>query len=156
MAYYTNVIQADETLKYLGKPHWIIYKTSIFFAVLAALFGTLDALGYNQFTDRIPVFSAIWIVFLAGAVLLFLPSWYRRMTTEIVITDKRIICKSGWISRRTEEMNISKVETVDVNQSVLGRLLGYGDVLVKGTGASLEPVYRVSRPIELRNAITVG
>ena len=64
--------------------------------------------------------------------------------------------KTGWISVRTEEMNISKVETVDVNQSVIGRILGYGDVLVKGTGASLEPVYRVSGPIALRNAITVG
>lgn len=156
MAYYTKVIQADEHLKYLGKPHWIVYKTSICFALVAALCGTLDALGYNQFTDRIPVFTAVWIAFLVGAVVLFLPPWFRRMNTEIVVTDKRIICKRGWISRHTEEMNISKVETVDVNQSIVGRILGYGDVLVKGTGASLEPIYCVSGPIELRNAITVG
>jgi uncharacterized membrane protein YdbT with pleckstrin-like domain len=156
MAYYTKVIQAGEDVRYHGKLHWIIYKVSICFGVLAALFGILDALGYNQFTDRLPVFSAAWIVFLLLAIVSFIPAWYHRATTEIVVTDKRIICKSGWISLRTEEMNISKVETVDVNQSVLGRILGYGDVLVKGTGASLEPVYRVSRPIELRNAITVG
>jgi uncharacterized membrane protein YdbT with pleckstrin-like domain len=156
LAYYTKVIQAGEDVKFLGKLHWIIYKMPIFFGLLAILFGILDALGYNKLTDQIPVFSAFWIIFLCIAIVSFLRPWYRRTTTEIVVTDRRIICKRGWISRHTEEMNISKIETVDIKQSMLGRILGYGDILVIGTGASLEPVYGVSRPIELRNKITAG
>lgn len=91
MAYYTKVIQAGEDVKYLGKPHWIIYKAPICFGLLAALFGVLAVLGYDQFTDRTPAFSALWIVFLLLAIVSFLPAWYRRATTEIVVTDKRII-----------------------------------------------------------------
>ena len=53
-------------------------------------------------------------------------------------------------------MNISKVDTVDVEQSVLGRMLNYGTVLVRGTGESLEPLRHVASPLALRNAITVG
>jgi hypothetical protein len=53
-------------------------------------------------------------------------------------------------------MNVSKVETVDVQQGVLGRMLGFGTVLVRGTGAGLEPLRRIAEPIALRNSIAAG
>ena len=77
-------------------------------------------------------------------------------TTEIVVTDKRIIHKIGWIARHTEEMNITKVETVDVNQGIAGRIFGFGAVLIKGIGGSWEPLRHIALPLELRNAIIVG
>lgn len=89
-------------------------------------------------------------------ILFFVKAWFRRVTTEIVVTDKRIIYKRGWIARRTVEMNITKVETVDVRQSVMGRLLGFGTVLIRGTGSSWEPLTWVASPLTLRNAIVVG
>jgi uncharacterized membrane protein YdbT with pleckstrin-like domain len=88
--------------------------------------------------------------------LVFLGAWIRRKGTEIVVTDRRVIYKRGFIARRTVEMNISKVETVDVEQSIAGRLLGYGTVLIRGTGESLEPLRHVEAPLTIRNAITVG
>jgi uncharacterized membrane protein YdbT with pleckstrin-like domain len=95
-------------------------------------------------------------ILLLLSVMSFLPSWFRRVTTEIVVTDKRIIHKVGWIARRTEEMNMTKVETVDVRQGIVGRIFGFGTVLIIGIGASWEPLVFMASPLELRNAIMVG
>jgi membrane protein YdbS with pleckstrin-like domain len=98
----------------------------------------------------------ILLILLLLSVMSFIPPWFRRATTEIVVTDKRIIHKVGWIASRTEEMNMTKVETVDVRQGVGGRMLGFDTVLIIGIGSSWEPLAFVSSPLELRNAIMVG
>jgi uncharacterized membrane protein YdbT with pleckstrin-like domain len=95
-------------------------------------------------------------ILLVLALLSFLRAWFIRVTTEIVVTDKRIIHKIGFIARRTEEINITKVETVDVTQDITGRIFGFGTVLIRGIGGSWEPLRRVSSPLQLRNAIIVG
>src|SRR5437016_10658066 len=74
----------------------------------------------------------------------------RRATTELVLTDRRIIAKRGFIRRDTVEMNLGKVESLHVNQGLLGRMLDYGDVTVVGTGSSLEPLRGIAGPLELR------
>ena len=89
-------------------------------------------------------------------VISFLHPWFVRTTTEIVVTDKRIIHKVGWIARQTKEMNMTKVETVEVEQGFVGRILGFGTVLIIGIGASWEPLVYVASPLELRNAIMIG
>ena len=76
-----------------------------------------------------------------------------RWTTEIAVTDRRVIYKRGFINRHTIEMNMDKVASVDVDQSVPGRLLNYGTVTVQGTGMSFEPLRRIKSPLSLRNAI---
>jgi uncharacterized membrane protein YdbT with pleckstrin-like domain len=79
--------------------------------------------------------------------------WFDNSTTELAVTNKRVIYKTGWISRRTFEMNVAKVESVGVMQPLFGRLLGYGTILVKGTGQSIEPLRAVIAPLTVRNAI---
>ena len=97
---------------------------------------------------------------LAGAVLLLViglavivSALIRRQTTELALTDRRIIMKRGLIARDTVEMNLGKVESLHVNQGLLGRILDYGDVTVVGTGASLEPLRGIADPIELRKKL---
>jgi LPXTG-motif cell wall-anchored protein len=92
------------------------------------------------------------ITMLAGLLILLVAA-IRRNTTELVLTNRRIITKRGLISRDTVEMNLSKVESLHVNQSLMGRLLDYGDVSVVGTGASLEPLRGIGRPLELRKRL---
>lgn len=150
MAYYTKVIQSGESAKYFGKLHWIIYKNAVLFCLLAVIAPTI-MMGRNA-----DVASISFAVLLALGCASFVRSWFRRITTEIVVTDRRIIYKTGWIARRTQEINITKVETVDVSQSIIGRVLGYGTVLVRGIGSSWEPLIQMSAPLELRNAIIVG
>jgi uncharacterized membrane protein YdbT with pleckstrin-like domain len=153
MAYYTQVLQADEHVKYVGRLHWIIYKNAILLAFLTAC--SLVVLLQQPENDR-PAILIVVLVLLAMTVVSFVRSWFHRLGTEIAVTDKRIIYKVGLIARRTEEMNITKVESVDVNQGIAGRIFGYGAVWIKGTGASWEPLMRIASPLELRNAIIVG
>jgi uncharacterized membrane protein YdbT with pleckstrin-like domain len=89
-------------------------------------------------------------------LLLLLGAWIRRRATEIVVTDLRVIYKVGVLSRRTVEMNVSKIETVDVEQGLWGRIWGYGTVLIRGTGSGFEPLVGVGSPLAIRNAIVVG
>jgi uncharacterized membrane protein YdbT with pleckstrin-like domain len=70
------------------------------------------------------------------------------------VTDQRVIFKRGIFARYTIEMNRSKVESVDVDQTILGRLLGYGTLMVRGTGGSLEPMESISDPLAFRTHIT--
>jgi uncharacterized membrane protein YdbT with pleckstrin-like domain len=87
-------------------------------------------------------------------VILALRAWFIRWTNEIVVTDRRVIYAHGFIQRHTVEVHMDKIESVDVDQAVLGRILDYGDVTIRGTGTTLEPIREVDRPIELRNEVT--
>jgi uncharacterized membrane protein YdbT with pleckstrin-like domain len=86
-------------------------------------------------------------------LIVILSAVIRRQTTELVLTDRRIITKRGLISRNTVEMNLNKVESLHIDQSLMGRIFNYGDVTVVGTGASLEPLLGISSPLDLRKKI---
>ena len=160
MAYYTKVLQPDEKVRFVGRLHWSIYAKAWVWFLLGAIAGAVawrlraDALAAGETP---PVYGAALAV---AALILFavwlvgmLAAWGRRVTTEIVITDRRILFKEGFLRRRTVEMNISKVETVDVVQSLWGRVLNYGTVIIRGVGSSYEPLSRVASPLALRTAI---
>ena len=72
------------------------------------------------------------------------------------MTDRRVIYKRGLLSRHTVEMNVGKIETVDVEQGLGGRLWNYGTVLIYGTGSGFEPLVGIGAPIQIRNAIVAG
>jgi uncharacterized membrane protein YdbT with pleckstrin-like domain len=90
------------------------------------------------------------VVFVVIGLVVVLSAVVRRWTTELVLTNRRIITKRGLVARNTVEMNLGKVESLHVNQSLMGRLFDYGDVTVVGTGSSLEPLLGISSPLELR------
>ena len=94
MSYYAKVLQPDETVKYIGKLHWTIYRNSIVLGLLTVIVA-LFALSLQQ--DHRPI-----VLLGAGILALltlgsFLGHWFVRVTTEIVVTDKRVIHKTGWI-----------------------------------------------------------
>ena len=80
---------------------------------------------------------------LIGVVLL-IQEWFRWWITEIAVTNRRVIYKKGLIRRQTNEMNVDKVESVQINQSILGRLLDYGDVTILGTGEGFETLRTIA------------
>ena len=95
-----------------------------------------------------------WIIFvsLRAVLTLWISPLIAWCTSEFAITNKRVIIKVGLISRRTLEMNIEKVESVNVDQGILGRIFGYGDITVIGTGGTREPFRHIARPLEFRKA----
>lgn len=76
----------------------------------------------------------------------------QQYTDEFVVTDRRIIIKKGLISYFTLEMNLGRVETVNVRQSILGRILGYGCITIIGTGGTRESFHDISNPLEFRRS----
>ena len=98
-----------------------------------------------------PVGWIIAAICFAVAAVLALRAWFIRWTTEIAVTNFRVIYAQGFIQRRSVEIHMDKVESVDVDQSVLGRMLDYGTVIVRGTRATLEPFRDIDRPIDFRN-----
>jgi uncharacterized membrane protein YdbT with pleckstrin-like domain len=103
-----------------------------------------------------------WIIYVPHVILMFvligfvtiLAPVIARWTTEMVITNKRVIIKRGLISRQTIEMNIPKIESINVEQSIFGRMLGYGTVVVIGTGGSREHFEAVVDPLAFRRRFT--
>jgi uncharacterized membrane protein YdbT with pleckstrin-like domain len=93
----------------------------------------------------------------AAIVALYLTAkaWFHRWTTETDVTNMRVVHKTGFIKRRTFEMALDKVESVDVNQSIMGRILNYGDVTIMGVGEGKEIIKTIAAPLDFRSHITV-
>ena len=159
-AYHTKVMLPDEQLRAVGRLHWAIYLRAWIFLILAIAAGA-DFLYLRSADANSTDGSFSLILEVVGGLLLIigllalLSAWVRRVTTEIVVTDRRILFKEGFLRRRTMEMNMSKVETVDVVQSIPGRIFNYGTILIRGTGSSYEPLSMIGDPLTLRNAILV-
>lgn len=160
MSYVNSVLQPGERIIMLGRLHWIVYWHAILFVALGIGLALWEvATGMDGMVS--PTLIAFGVLF----VLSFAYAWFIRWITEIAVTDRRIIYKRGFINRHTEEMNMDKVASVDVDQSILGRMLDYGTIHVLGTGGAqttdsinrprgIEHLHRIASPLELRNAIT--
>jgi uncharacterized membrane protein YdbT with pleckstrin-like domain len=153
--YYQQVLRDNETLAFACRLHWIVFVRALGF-LLGAVVLFLAAISVPDETLPHQLLVYAGDVCLLLTPLYALAAWARWYSTDIAVTDRRVIYKRGLISRRTIEMNVSKIETVDVEQGPLARLLGYGDVIIRGTGGTFEPLRYVGEPIALRNAILVG
>ena len=162
MKYVTRVLQPGETVVYTTTLHWLVYFRAVVLLLIGI--GLIVASSYvgghtgNPEYDKYLVW-ALQIVaglFFLFAILSALRALIRRATTELAITDRRVIHKVGLIRRDTIEINRSKVETVRVDQNVWGRMLGFGTVTVRGTGGSFEPIPFIAEPLTFRSHITAG
>ena len=109
MGYVEDTIGTNEKIVYTVKFHWI-YTFSAFLYLL---------------------FLGVFII----GVIIFIKMMINKWTTARVLADSRYIQKAGWIARDTEEISIYKIEEVDLSQSILGRILGYGSISISGTGS---------------------
>jgi uncharacterized membrane protein YdbT with pleckstrin-like domain len=127
----------------------------VFFAALFALPGLFILLGSifnlkDKNAGGMAIAGFLWLI-VAGVFVLF--GYLRRKATEIAVTNKRIVIKTGLLNRRTFELLLSKVESIGVEEGLLGRTLGYGLAVVRGTGGTPEPFKNVVFPQELRRQV---
>jgi uncharacterized membrane protein YdbT with pleckstrin-like domain len=150
--YIDNILQPGEKVLYSTNAHWIFYLPAIAAWLVALAFLVLSHL-------MVAGTSSLLCLVLAGvsavvALYKMLTAWFDRWTTETDVTNLRVVHKTGFIKRRTFEMSLDKVESVDVNQSILGRILNYGDVTILGVGEGRETISTIASPLEFRNFIT--
>jgi len=94
----------------------------------------------------------LWWAMGAGIVIFGL-IWLHMKTTQFAVTNQRVVLKRGWITLHTQELAVGNIEEVRLEQSLMGRLLGFGRVIVTGTGEGVILFPPMSRPIEFRRAI---
>ncbi len=157
MSYVEKNLIAGETVIYTTRLHWIVLLWPI---VLGFLFGlpglVLLARSFTGAGDKtgtsMPMLIAGLILLVVGGACIG-AGLLKRNATEMAVTDKRVIVKVGVATRRTFELLLSKVESIGVEESMTGRILGYGTVVVRGTGGTPEPFDRVAHPIEFRKQV---
>ena len=156
MSYVERVLQPGETLLCRSRLHWLIYLPVLPFLAIfvlgAALYLGMQSNAGDAASAILPL--GLIVIGALGAIVAWFRAWLRRMTTELAVTDRRVIFKRGLVRRHTVEMNMDKVESVDVDQSILGRIFNYGDVTVRGTGASIEPLRLIDDPLAFRSCVT--
>jgi uncharacterized membrane protein YdbT with pleckstrin-like domain len=157
MSYVRKVLLPGEQVVYETGLHWLVYGRAVLLAVVAIAIAIVAAVLGGDPSTMVPPVLVLGLAALVGllSLFLFLTAFIRRASTELAVTDQRVLFKQGVFSRHTIEMNRAKVESVDVDQSMLGRLMGYGTVVLRGTGGSLEPMPNVAHPLTLRSHITV-
>jgi uncharacterized membrane protein YdbT with pleckstrin-like domain len=154
-SYVENNLSKDETVKYSARvslwKHWFSFLIAVFFT-LAALVGFASSLSSKGGTGSW-MGSKLSAVLLLIALAVFVWPLIARTTTELVITNKRLIAKFGFISTQSIEIRFDRIESVRVNQSVMGRILNYGDIVVTGTGSTFDPIPNIAGPMKFRAAL---
>jgi uncharacterized membrane protein YdbT with pleckstrin-like domain len=150
--YIDDILQPGEKVLYSTNAHWMFYLPAVGAWIVAIVFLVLSRM---VGTDVLMLVCLAFAAVVGLAALYWTATaWFHRWTTETDVTNMRIVHKTGFIKRRTFEMSLDKVESVDVNQSILGRIMNYGDVTVRGVGEGAETIKTIAAPLEFRNSIT--
>jgi len=150
MSYIQKSLGEGETVIIYARFH-ILYTVAAWLALLIPLFLLLAALiAANQYSD--PYVLGTGLLFLLGLVI-FTRMMLRLWSIEIGITSHRFVEKYGLLSMRTNEIALPNIEGVRVNQSVLGRLFGYGTVRIEGTGVDSVTTPAIADPVGFVRAI---
>jgi uncharacterized membrane protein YdbT with pleckstrin-like domain len=150
--YIDDILQPGERVLYSTNAHWIFFLPAIIGWILAGVFLVLS--GMVPAGPSVLICLSLAAISAIAALYKTVTAWFHRWTTETDVTNFRVVHKTGFIQRQTFEMSVDKVESVDVNQSILGRILNYGDVTVFGVGEGGKTLATIASPLAFRNAIT--
>src|SRR5579875_3003027 len=158
VSYIDKTLVPGERVVYQTRLHWIVMLGHIFL-ILLLLAGGAFALYYAYMHRADMPLNNLHLTEGGGAVLLFIAllvlimGSVRRNATEMAVTTRRVVIKTGLASRKTIEMLLNKVETIEVSEPTLGRLLGYGSITMIGTGGTSEPFHKIAHPLEFRSYV---
>ena len=158
MSYAEKHLIAGETVQYETRLHWIVMVGHALIATVLALVGVSLLITPWRVVNGGEASSAgalRWagVACVVVAAIFFGIGFVRRSATEMAVTNKRVIVKSGLANRRTIELLLSRIESIAVEEPALGRLLGYGTVIVRGTGGTPEVFPQIARPLEFREQV---
>jgi uncharacterized membrane protein YdbT with pleckstrin-like domain len=145
MSYVDSSLLASEHVVYRTRLHWKLFVGPVLFALVVSvplmwigLYGTWNVLAW------IPLGLALLWLFVA---------LIKRQTSEFVVTNKRVLMKVGVFTTRSIDLLLNKVEAITVHQTLAGRLFGYGDIVITGSGGTNEPFASIQSPLVFRNAV---
>lgn len=155
MGYVEQNLISGEQVAYRSGLHWIVLLRAIIVAAVLGLLGVVmlaegsqvDGAQSRQIVSGFGVLAiVVGAIYLLGAVI-------QRRGAEFAVTNKRVIFKTGVMRRSSEEIFLNKVESVTVNEGMLGRMLDYGTINVRGTGGTFEPFHKIAHAQEFRRHV---
>ncbi len=160
MSYVRKALLPEEKIVYMGMLHWIVFIPGLMIVIAGGLLG----LGSHGIASAIlgdgepgrvvgKALAGIALVVSLAGLFLSIGAGVRQSSTELAITNKRFIAKYGFISRTTFEIMINRVTGVNFDQSIWGRILGYGTVLIHGQGGDVSPFTMVANPKTFQHAV---
>jgi uncharacterized membrane protein YdbT with pleckstrin-like domain len=157
MSYVQKHLIDGETIIYETRLHWIMLIGPVLLGVLFGLTGAgmfvLSRRTTAGPTAAHETFMVLGAAFLAVALIFIIRGVLVRNATEMTVTNKRVFVKVGLAARRTIELLLSRVESIGVEESVIGRMLGFGTVIVHGTGGTPEVFNMIAHPLEFRTQV---
>lgn len=142
MSYLDKHLLENEKILYRTQLHWVVFLWPLILALLAVIFML-----------QMSVLSIMGYIFLVAAGVMWVQATVAYYTTEFGLTNKRVLLKMGFIQRSSLEILLSKIESIQVYQSILGRFLNYGTVIISGTGGSKDPFTRIADPFVFRRKV---
>ncbi|RYE37408.1 MAG: PH domain-containing protein [Hyphomicrobiales bacterium] len=150
--YIDEILQPDEKVLFSTTIHWVTYVPGVLAWVVAIAF--LMLLRGETGNPLNTLWLALFAITGLFASYLTFRAWFDRWTKETDVTNLRVVHKEGFIKRDTFEMNLDRVESIDVEQSIPGRILGYGNVVIRGVGDGGKVIKKIAAPLQFRNHIT--
>lgn len=147
MSYIDRHLMDGERVVFRTRLHWRFIITSVLVGVLLLAAGVATVLTPVPWVGILP--AVLGLIVVGGAIL-------RRHSSEFAVTDRRIVLKVGVLTTRSVEMLLSKIESVAVHQSLAGRMLGFGSIVVTGSGGTREAFDGIQSPLEFRNAVSAA
>ena len=142
MGYIDKNLMHGEQIIHRSKLHWIVFLGPIIFAFI----------GFILFTGGKEL-VLIGVFLLLVAIIWMISAFISFKTSEFGISNKRVLIKIGFIRRNSLETLLTKVEGIQVDQGILGRILNYGSIIIKGTGGTSNPFYKIEAPMEFRKKV---
>jgi uncharacterized membrane protein YdbT with pleckstrin-like domain len=145
MSYIDSNLLDGEHVVYRTRLHWLLFILPVLFTVLV-----LSPIAWLMANGNWKDFA--WIP-LALSLLVLVATFIKRQSSDFAVTNKRVMMKVGVFATRSIELLLNKIEAIAVNQSLMGRILGYGDIAVTGSGGTKESFSRIQGPLEFRRAV---
>ena len=157
MSYIDQNLSSGETVLYRTRLHWIAMLTHFMGALVVSLVGVgllLSAVsGMEKKSGNSLQLAGVGFTLLMLAALVVAIAFWKRSATEMAVTNRRVLVKLGVLTRRSTEIMLSKIESVSVDQSLLGRMLSFGTIMVRGVGGTPEPFAKIAHPLEFRHQV---
>jgi uncharacterized membrane protein YdbT with pleckstrin-like domain len=165
MNYIDNNLLPDEHIIFRTKKHFIIFLVPFIFMLLAIFFSTDNALTvamnntFSTITHNIPLLNMIpripALIFTVAMLFSALQQWIMYMTSDYVVTNKRVIMREGLLVRRTSDLRLSTISSVNTDQGVLGQMLNFGNISINGFGGQKDDFIQIAAPIAFQKSVHV-
>ncbi|HKW35449.1 MAG TPA: PH domain-containing protein [Candidatus Acidoferrum sp.] len=156
MGYIEQNLIPGETVLYKTRLHWIVFMRPLIVGLLLGSIGLVFTVGGYEASGKDVSYGGmilIGVLLILAAAISIGAGLIKKKATEVAVSNRRVVIKSGFMARKTIEVALSKVESVGVDESAFGRMLGYGDVIVRGTGGTTESFTRIANPEELSRRV---